>query len=99
MSEKPTYCGIVRTKEGEYGPYLMLSQSRADLALLQANLNSEGWVTSFIRKRREPNGDKTHSISVAPPKERQAARTTPAPVARADEQEHDQSTGGNDLPF
>ena len=99
MSEKPTYCGIVRTKEGEYGPYQMISLSRADRALIEANVNADGWATLFLRKRREPNGDKTHSISIAPPKERQAARTTPAPAARADEQEHDQSTGGNDLPF
>lgn len=53
------YVGIGRTKDTDYGKQLSISFSESDIDKLKNNLK-KGWITMFVGKRKEADGDKTH---------------------------------------
>ncbi len=65
MSDEKIFVGGSKEISGNYGVFHKISFSKADLDVLQANLNSKGYVNLNHNKRREPSQyGQTHSLTI-----------------------------------
>ena len=93
MTDK-LYCGIGRTKDKPWGKQLRISMSRKDVNALCDHLDKGNeWVSLDVHKRKNPNGDQTHYLTIDTWKP-EPKQDGPSPV-----QDNDPTPEADNMPF
>lgn len=61
------FVGNVRMVDGEYGQIVKVSFNEADIQKMQGRIEGagKGWCTVEIKKRKNPDGKKTHYAEIS----------------------------------